>query len=176
MDMLVVFRNRETNKYFHCILNFLVCIENDPHGSTRVIITLSSIISAYCILKQGRRSVQPVGITNGISTRKSRLQRHMLLSITTSTILFCATTLLISVRQIITAFYVAAGMTSGVNDSITQEAVLLILLSLNHAINFYVHCIRCHYQAQRPTVDHSMCAPTPHQLPLTINQRILNER
>jgi hypothetical protein len=59
----------------------------------------------------------------------------MLLLMITSTILFCATTLPISVRQIITASYVAAGMTSGVNNSITQEAVLLILLSLNYAVS-----------------------------------------
>jgi hypothetical protein len=59
----------------------------------------------------------------------------MLLLMITSTILFCATTLPVIVQQIITAFYVAAGMTSGVNDSITQEAVLLILLSLNYAVS-----------------------------------------
>jgi hypothetical protein len=61
----------------------------------------------------------------------------MLLLMITSTILFCATTLPISVRQIITAFSVFASVTGGVNDSITPEAVLMILLCVNHAVSSF---------------------------------------
>lgn len=102
-----------------------------------VIITLASSISVHCMLKQDNTRVQPRNNNNSRSLRKSRLQRHMLLLMFTSTTLFCATTLPISLRQIITSFYVAAGVTTGVNESIPQEAVLTIILSINYAVSIF---------------------------------------
>ena len=101
-----------------------------------VIVTLASSISIHYMLKNpGSTRVRPVGNVHHRSLRKSRLQRHMLLLMITSTMLFCATTLPISLRQIVTSFFIAAGVTSGVNDSITQEAVLTILLTANYAVS-----------------------------------------
>ena len=104
-----------------------------------VIVTLASSISVHYLLRQDSSRVQPVNGLSRQSLRKSRLQRHMLLLTITSTMLFCATTLPISLRQIVTSFFIAAGITSGVNDSITQEAVLTILLTINYAVSSTLH-------------------------------------
>ncbi|CAF1084898.1 unnamed protein product [Adineta steineri] len=73
--------------------------------------------------------------------RQARLHRQMLILMISSIMIFFVTTLPVSIRQIVAAYEISAGKTTDLIKIISDTSILTILLTLNYAINFYVHCL-----------------------------------
>ncbi|CAF4115126.1 unnamed protein product [Adineta steineri] len=58
-----------------------------------------------------------------------------------SILIFFVTTLPVSIHQIIAAYAYLANTAIDENKIVNDTAILTVLLSLNYAINFYVHCL-----------------------------------
>lgn len=87
------------------------------------------------IIRQEKRRVQPNRGNTRQQARQARLHRHTFILMIASSIVFVVTSLPISLRQIITAYQVSLGIITDISSSVTQEAVLTVLLTLNYTVS-----------------------------------------
>ncbi|CAF4506616.1 unnamed protein product, partial [Rotaria sp. Silwood2] len=98
------------------------------------ILMLASSISIHRLIHKEKKRIQPVNSNIHERTRQTRLQRHMLILMISSAILFLATTLPISISQITNAYLLGTNAHVDLNEIINEEAVVNLLLDFNYAV------------------------------------------
>ncbi|CAF4476037.1 unnamed protein product [Rotaria sp. Silwood2] len=101
------------------------------------ILMLASSISIHRLIHKEKKRIQPVNSNIHERTRQTRLQRHMLILMISSAILFLATTLPISISQITNAYLLGTNAHVDLNEIINEEAVVNLLLDFNYAVSIF---------------------------------------
>lgn len=99
------------------------------------LLILASSINIYRIIHKEKKRIHPIKTSNGAHIRQTRLQRHMLLLMISSAVLFLGTTLPISVSQITNAYRLAANADVDMNEIINEEAIVNLVLDFNYAVS-----------------------------------------
>ncbi|CAF3895016.1 unnamed protein product [Adineta steineri] len=92
-------------------------------------------------IQKTKSRIQTVAMNQPQQLRQARLHRQMLILMISSILIFFVTTLPVSIHQIIAAYAYLANTAIDENKIVNDTAILTVLLSLNYAINFYVHCL-----------------------------------
>ncbi|CAF4020205.1 unnamed protein product [Adineta steineri] len=98
-------------------------------------------IDIHRTIQKTKSRIQTVAMNQPQQLRQARLHRQMLILMISSIIIFFVTTLPVGIRQIIAAYAISANTATPLEPIINDLAILTVLLSLNCAINFYVHCL-----------------------------------
>ncbi|CAF1085229.1 unnamed protein product [Adineta steineri] len=106
-----------------------------------VALMLLGSIDIHHAIQKTKSRIQTVGMNQPQQLRQARLHRQMLILMISSIMIFFITTLPVSIRQIVAAYAIFANTTIDENEIVNETAILTVLLSLNYAINFYVHCL-----------------------------------
>ncbi|CAF1003349.1 unnamed protein product [Adineta steineri] len=106
-----------------------------------VTLMLLGSIAIHRTIQKTKSRIQTVGTNQPQQLRQARLHRQMLILMISSIMIFFITTLPVSIRLIVAAYEVSIGKTTNINKIVRDTGILTILLNLNYAINFYVHCL-----------------------------------
>ncbi|CAF0984662.1 unnamed protein product [Adineta steineri] len=106
-----------------------------------VTLMVSGSIDIHRTIQKTKSRIQTVVMNQPQQLRQARLHRQMLILMISSIMIFFVTTLPVSIRLIVAAYEISVGKTTNLIKIISDTGILTILLSLNYAINFYVHCL-----------------------------------
>ncbi|CAF1003366.1 unnamed protein product [Adineta steineri] len=106
-----------------------------------VTLMLLGSIDIHRTIQKTKSRIQTVAMNQPQQLRQARLHRQMLILMIYSIMIFVVTTLPVSIHQIVAAFEFLANTAIDENRIVNDTAILTVLLSLNYAINFYVHCL-----------------------------------
>ncbi|CAF0984722.1 unnamed protein product [Adineta steineri] len=106
-----------------------------------VTLMLLGSIDIHRTIQKTKSRIQTVAMNQPQQLRQARLHRQMLILMISSILIFFVTTLPVSIHQIIAAYAYLANTAIDENKIVNDTAILTVLLSLNYASNFYVHCL-----------------------------------